>query len=65
MSRRRSIFFFALIIINQIIIKIDTLVFLQIFLEYALFFWEIKRKQKKEKKTNNFQQAKVQPQGVA
>ena len=43
----------------------DTLVLLQMFLEYALLFLEIKRKQKKENKTNNFQQAKVQPQGVA
>ena len=38
---------------------------MQIFLEYALLFLEIKRKQKKEKKTNNFQEAKVQRQGVA
>ena len=40
------------------------MVFLQIFLEYALLFLEIKRKQKKEEKANNFQEAKVQPQGV-
>ena len=38
---------------------------LQIFLEYALLFLEIKRKQKKEKESNNFQEAKVQPEGVA
>ena len=43
----------------------DTLVLLQIFLEYALLFLEIKRKQKKEKESNNFQEAKVQPEGVA
>ena len=59
-------FFFTMIIINQIIsIKIDTLAFLQFFLEYALLFLEIKRKKKKEQKANNFLEANVQPQGVA
>ena len=38
---------------------------LQIFLEYALLFSEIKRKQKKEKESNNFQEAKAQSEGVA
>ena len=73
MSRRRSIydlcdlfFFFTLIIINQIISLKQTHLFLcKYFLEYALLFLEIKRKQKKEKKGNNFQEAKVQPRGVA
>ena len=41
------------------------LAFLQIFFEYAVLFLEIERKQKKEKKANNFLEAKVQPQGVA
>ena len=45
--------------------KIERLVFLQFVVEYALLFLEIKRKQKKEKKPNNFLEAKVQPQGVA
>ena len=43
---------------------------MQIFLEYALLFLdallflEIKIKQKKEKKADNFLEGKVQPQGV-
>ena len=73
MSRRRSIYDVSVWSVflfyfdhnsSDSLIKIDILVFLQILLEYALLFLEIKRKQKKEKK-KKIQEAKVQPQGVA
>ena len=67
MSRRRSIydvsvwsvflFYFDHNYLDHLI-KIDTLVFLQICSKYALLFLEIKRKQKREKK-NNFSRRKI------